>query len=92
MALNLGSGEALRRSRVPFVSNKKLSNKKLSRKKKEPWRLLLSLKPSFDSFLVALLAGFKEARSTHTTTNAHTDNAVLLFSALEFSNDVPCEA
>ena len=50
------------------------------------------MKPSFDSFLVALLAGFEEARSTHTTTNAHTDNAVLLFSALEFSNNVPCEA
>lgn len=87
MASNLGSGEALRRFRVPFVSNKKMSSKK-----KEPWRLLFSLKPSFDSFLVALLAGFKEARSTHTTTNAHTDNAVLLFSALEFSNNVPCEA
>jgi len=87
MASNLGSGEALRLFRVPFVSDKKLSCKK-----KEPWRLLFSLKPSFDSFLVVLLAGFEKASCTHTTTNAHTDNAVLLFSALEFSNDVPCEA
>ena len=39
---------------------------------------------------VMLLAGFEKSSRSHTTTDTHTNDAVLLLATLEFANQVTC--